>query len=226
MNGPHEAIVEATVLLRRALVGEAAALDRLIAHLTPIIMRRVIRALVKAGRPQAARDGDLVRDLTQDVFVDLFANEAKILKDWQPERGASLENFVGLVAARRTSRRLERTRYATAETFAESLDPNERPSMAADPEQAAVARNLWHDLLGQLEDRLSPTGWQMFLLLFVEERSQAEIEAETGLGRDAVYAWRSRLRKLVRELGEASEAPIPRTEARVEARHLVEVGGG
>ncbi|MEM9555300.1 MAG: hypothetical protein AAGC60_13675 [Acidobacteriota bacterium] len=222
-------------LLDDAIDGDEEALDRLIERLTPVLARRVVRTLVRAGREDAARNREWVRDLTQDVFVDLFADDARILRSWRPERGASLENFIGLVAERRTGRRLQRRRYAA--TIPTDDDLAERASGAADPERETVARGLWHELLDRLEERLSPAGWEIFLLLFVEQCAVAEIERKTGLGRDAIYAWRSRLRKLVRVLAAEAgvvvdEPPIGRARSAADAlstqhrTQLTDVGGG
>lgn len=222
-------------LLQQAIEGEDQALEHVIARLTPVVARRVIRALVRAGRTDTARNSEWVRDLTQDVFVDLFARDARVLRAWDPARGASLENYVGLVAERRTARRLERRRYEQSPT-ADPEDLAARVSSEASPEQAAMARSVWHELLERLEASLSPLGWQVFVLLFVEQKTVVEVGRETGLGRDAIYAWRSRLRKLARSLDpESTVSPAarrarPRPAAPTETstptdRRLIEIGG-
>jgi len=70
----------------------------------------------------------------------------------------------------------------------------------AGPETVASNREQLHRLLERLRLELSPRGWQMFELLFVRELSVAEAVAASGLSADAVYAWRSRLRRLARRL--------------------------
>ena len=186
--------------LEGSLEGDEAALRFLVEQLTPVIARRVIRSLIRCGRP-ATGCRDLIRDLTQDVFLDLFEKDARILRGWNPEKGLSLENFVGLVAERRTLRRLSRPQYEPplAEPAGKAAS---RPGGEADPERQTLARADWEGLLDRVQERASPLGWRLFQLLFVEERSVAEIEEETHLRRDAIYAWRSRLRKLVRGLYE------------------------
>ena len=211
-------------VLELAFSGEEEALEELVARLTPVIVRRVVRSMVRSGRSQDATR-DLVRDLTQDVFLDLFANDAWALRGWRPERGLSLENFVGLVAERRTFRRLERD-YARPDLRREREEDPPWPSPAVDPERRFLARAAWVDLLHRLEDRLSVSGWQVFQLLFVEECSIAEVEAQTGLRRDAVYAWRSRLRKLVRSLYEETTGAAAPEPGRAPGRSPLPVEGG
>src|ERR1700742_4584307 len=89
-------------LTRRALDGDQAALASLVAVLTPVIQARVARTLL--ARRSFQSGGRSVRqeveDLTQEVWVALFAREARVLRSWDAERGLSLPNFVGLVAER------------------------------------------------------------------------------------------------------------------------------
>ena len=87
-------------LVEQALAGDPAALNRLVAVLTPVIQARVAWTLL-ARRFRLAGSRDVrqeVEDLCQDVFLALFARDCRVLRAWKPERGLSLENFVGLVA--------------------------------------------------------------------------------------------------------------------------------
>jgi DNA-directed RNA polymerase specialized sigma24 family protein len=93
---------ETADLIRRALTGDPTALTELVAVLTPVIQARVARTLL-ARRHRLACGRDVrqeVEDLSQDVFLTLFSRDSRVLRDWQPERGLSLESFVGLVAER------------------------------------------------------------------------------------------------------------------------------
>jgi len=56
------------------------------------------KLLFYRNRSAAGRDvRQEVADLIQEVFMALFADDARVLRSWQPERGLSLDNFVGLV---------------------------------------------------------------------------------------------------------------------------------
>ncbi len=99
---PEMQTEDRAALTRRALTGDQTALSRLAAMLTPVINARVARTLL-ARRSLLAGSLDLrqeVEDQTQEVFLALFSRDAHILRSWQPERGLSLERFVGLVAER------------------------------------------------------------------------------------------------------------------------------
>src|SRR5262245_29160958 len=87
-------------LLRRALGGDETALSALVARLTPVIQARVARCLLRRAGAAGSRLRQDVKDLVQEVFVALFEGRGRILLGWDPRRGLSLDNFVGLVAER------------------------------------------------------------------------------------------------------------------------------
>lgn len=189
-------------LVRRALAGDPAAQARLVALLTPVIQARVARTLL-AHRFRLA-GGRVVRqeveDLCQDVFLALFERDGRVLRAWKPERGLSLENFVGLVAKCEVLSFLRSRRNPWQEDTLLSEDELDAETEDPGPEEIAASREHLALLLDRLYEELSPLGWRMFELLFVQDLSQAEVEAVSGLSADAVYAWRSRLRRLARKL--------------------------
>lgn len=209
-------------LVRRALAGDQTAVTRLVAGLTPVIQARVARTLL-ARRSRLGSGRDIrqeVEDLSQDVFLSLFSRDGHVLRSWQAERGLSLENFVGLVAERQVVsfvRSGRRNLWKEEPSPAQELDATVSES---GPEEVAASREQLSLLLERLREKLSPLGHQLFVLLFVREMSVPETVAASGLSADAVYAWRSRLRRLARQLlAELSGKPVP-------ARKTLEEGDG
>jgi len=154
-----------------------------------------------------------VEDLAQEVFLVLFTDGGKVLRSWQPERGLSLVNFVGLVAERQTASILrsgKRSPWKEDPTLFEDFNQAARES---GPEEITAWREQLKLLLDRLTEELSPLGWHLFDLLFLRELPLEEVIRQTGMSPDAVYAWRSRLRHLVRRLlDEMSEHHVdPRT---------------
>jgi RNA polymerase sigma-70 factor (ECF subfamily) len=194
---------ETAGLVRQALTGDQAALTRLVAALTPVIQARVARTLL-ARRSLLASGRNVrqeVEDLSQEVFLALFARDAHVLRAWQAERGLSLENFVGLVAERQVLSFLRsgrRNPWKEDPTFLE--DELEPEALESGPEEVAASREHLALLLDRLREELSPLGRRLFDLLFVQELSLPEVRAASGLSADAVYAWRSRLRRLAQKL--------------------------
>ncbi len=211
----------AATLLASALAGEESALEALVDCLTPPIQERVAWTLIQRRPPGGAYDiREHVNDLTQEVFMALFANDAKTLRSWDPERGLSLERFAGLVAERRATSVLRSSRrnpWKEQTTDTDQLDRNQ--SEGGDPEVQAAAKELYDGILDRLRMDLSPLGWHLFELLFVHGHAIATIQESTGLSSAAIYAWRSRLRKRARaladEMGTAERPPLGPTKAEV-----------
>ncbi|HXO29519.1 MAG TPA: hypothetical protein VOA80_19370 [Thermoanaerobaculia bacterium] len=189
-------------LLREALGGDQAALTRLVALLTPVIQARVARTLL-ARRSYLGSDRNVrqeVEDLTQEIFLSLFVRGGQVLRSWEAGRGLSLQNFVGLVSERQVVSFL---RSGRRNPWKEEPSPAEDLEVAAvecGPEEVTASREQLRLLLEGLRERLSPLGRHLFELLFIQELSLTETMASSGLSADAVYAWRSRLRRLARDL--------------------------
>lgn len=205
-------------LVRRALAGDQTALTRLVAGLTPIIQARVARTLLaRRSRLGSGRDvRQEVEDLTQDVFLALFSREARILQAWDAERGLSLENFVGLVAERQVVSFLRSGKRNPWKEDPSSEEELDAAAPDSGPEETAASREQLSLLLDALREKLTPLGYQIFVLLFVQELSIPETMAASGLSADAVYAWRSRLRRMARQLlAELSGKPEPARKTHV-----------
>ena len=193
-------------LVARALAGEAVAMRGLVDRLLPVIQTRVARALMR--RSGQARGRNLraeVEDLSQEVFLALLEREGRVLRGWQPERGLSLDGFVGLVAEReaggilRTGKRSPFTEDPTADDALHQLG-SAGPGAPAPVAEAIESRDLLEAVVDGLRERLSPQGFWLFQLLYVEERTVEEAGSLTGMTADALYAWRSRIGKLARDV--------------------------
>lgn len=204
-------------LVERALTHDREALRSLVDALTPVIQGRVARGLLRRASASPGRSiRQEVEDLTQEVFVALFADGGKALRAWEPGRGLSLVNFVGFVAERQVAsilRTARRSPWTEDPTLAEELDS---PAEAPNAEVRINSQQTLEALLERMREELSPLGLSLFEELFVRQRDVAEVCERMGMSRDAVYAWQSRLGKVVRRIGAelASEtrAPAPKPQ--------------
>ncbi|MCB9529014.1 MAG: sigma-70 family RNA polymerase sigma factor [bacterium] len=195
-------------LVERALGGDDAACRTLVDALTPVVQARVNAALDRRaalGRGRRVRQEML--DLTQEVFVALFARDGRVLRRWDPERGATLQTFVGLVAEREV-RAVLRSKRRSPWTEDPTRPDDFTTSTAAPPADGRMAsKETLRAVLDRLRTRLSDRGLELFEALVVEGRPVEEVAAAHGMSREAIYTWRSRLRRTVAEiaaeLGEA-----------------------
>ena len=194
--------------IERALAGDAVAVRALVQAFMPIIHARVARSLLR--RSPAGRDVyQEVTDITQEVLAALFADRGRALRGWDPARGLSLANFVGLVAERQLMSILrsgKRNPWMEDPTTSEQLAA--KVGSADTLERRYYSREILCAVVGRLQERLSPLGWRLFELLIDQEQSVTEVCEATNMTTDAVYAWRSRLTRFARQIAEevAAEA--------------------
>ncbi len=183
--------------LPQALAGESSAVRDVVAALTPVIQMRASRALGRRGGAHGRDARQELADLTQDVLLLLFRDDARILRAWEPARGLSFLNYVGLVAEREVghiARSGRRSPWA--------LDPAEDSEL-----EAAGSRDLFDRLHERLERELHPRAMDLYRMLVIDDAPIPEVIARSGLSADAVYAWRSRLLKRARQLLLELQAP-------------------
>lgn len=201
-------------LLDRARRGHGAAWKALVDALLPVVRARVGRALGRAthapGRLRPLFDQQ--EDVEQQVFLFLFKDDARALAEWDPARGMSLENYVGLIAQREATNavrywRAESRRDEVLAEGDEAPDARAVDAAAAGAEERLAQREQLERLWAQLEASLTPKGLLIFRLLFVEELDADEVAATLGLTKRSVWNWTNRLRTLVREVGADDSAP-------------------
>lgn len=189
-----------TELVRRALSGDPAATRRLVVAVLPVVQARVTRVLARR-RNKSGRDvRQEVEDLAQEVFAALFDEDGRALRAWDASRGLSLANFCGLVAEREAASILRSGRRSPW-----SADPTDTDDLERD----LARREQLELLVDRVREALSPRGLEMFERLVVREESVEAVCAATKMSPDAVYAWRSRIGKLVRALAREIAASEP-----------------
>lgn len=209
-------------LLAAALGGDADAATRLVAALTPIVQARVARVLLRreaAGRGREVRQE--LEDIAQEVFAALFAERGRLLRLWDPARGLSLANFVGLLAEREAVSLLRSGRRSPwTEDPTEDAALTDAAGGVGDAEVRVASRELLTCLLDRLRAELSPKALQLFVWLMVEQLDVEEVCRRGDLSTDAVYAWRSRLSRLLRVMAAeiSSDAAASTSESTAEAR--------
>ncbi|MEM6370818.1 MAG: sigma factor [Myxococcota bacterium] len=189
-------------MVDRALDGDPEACRCLVSELSPVIQTRVARALLR--RRAQARGRNLrqeLEDLVQEVFAALFASGGKALKAWDPERGLSFTSFVGFLAEREVAMAMRSGRRNP--WTEEPMSPGVLGAVrgAADSHEARVAaRQLMSRVADRLRERLTPLGRHYLQVLVFEQRSVSDVAASTGATPASLYAWKSRLGKLIREV--------------------------
>jgi DNA-directed RNA polymerase specialized sigma24 family protein len=208
--------VAALAELRAALDGGGAAARALVDRLTPVVQVRVARTLLRRHAAAGGRDlRQEVGDLTQEVFLSLFREGGRALRAWNPARGLSFENFVGLLSERLVSSILRTERASPFMDLPTAIDVLDKQARGAPPpDNQAASREMLQVLLAGVRARLSPRGQDLFWRLIVREEPVEVVAAATGMTADAIYAWRSRLTRTVRAVAATLVAdPMSRSAA-------------
>ena len=186
--------------VRRALDGDAALLRRLVDELMPVVQSRATRALYRY-RPRTRDAQQELSDLVQETFSSLFENDGYVLRRWQPDRGLSLRNFVGLVSQRTLGALLrsgKRTPWPDDPTDPGALEL----AGTMDPAPQIESRAELETLLDRLQQVLSPRALELFQRLYVLQEEVRTVAERTGMTEQAVYAAKARLERLARKLAQ------------------------
>lgn len=189
--------LEAATLVPRALAGDSEAVETLVDRLMPVVRARVRRALAKRGRSLGPNDGD---DLVQEIWLVLIAHEGRQLLAFDPERGMTLEGYVGLVAEREVGNLIDRERAKKrgGHLRAVELDEAESAAMAASPEEGAIAANLAAKLGEHIQNAMPARGQLVFRHAFTDGREPPEVAKLMGVSVQVVYNWQHKIRELAR----------------------------
>jgi RNA polymerase sigma-70 factor (ECF subfamily) len=189
------------VLVDRALSGDGGSVRALVDRMSPVIMRRVQATLWR--RTGRANAGQEAADMAQEVFLALFQADGRALRSWDPARGMSFDNFVGLLAQHQVVSLLRNKRtspWRDEPTVTEEIEP--LAEVGVSPESITSSREDLRLLIDRLRETLSPRGLEVFQRMIIDEEPLEEVAARTGMTRDALYQWKSRVLRTVRSLAD------------------------
>jgi RNA polymerase sigma-70 factor (ECF subfamily) len=188
-------------LVARVLEGDVRATEELVLILLPVLQKRA--AWVLSRRARTRREDAF--DYAQETLMRLFDQDCRVLRSWDPNKGASLETFTGLVAERHILSSLKSGRKSgwredpLLDAKAEALQTD------VDFERVVWSRELLERLLDRFEEEMTPRSRLLFRALFVDELTIEETSAKLGMSTNAIYTWQSRFRARAVELAEEME---------------------
>lgn len=182
--------------LSRALDGKSGAVHALVAGLLPSVHAEVAATVLRYQTGDRHRIRMEVEDLIQDVWETLFRDDWRILRQFRPERGGRLRNFVRTVSRRVV---IDALRSGRRNPWRERLTPLGRVESAGllsiSLEQRIQDRNLLARVYAELEGELGEKGGSALESLFARGLSIDEAQEQTGMTKQALYAWTKRIKK-------------------------------
>lgn len=187
-------------LLRACIRGEAEARRRLVTEYSGIVCYGVSVIFQQFGRPSKREE---IEDICQDVFLALFDQDARKLRQYQGRNGCSLASWIRVVANRLTIDRLRREGRTVSLDDPENTEsyrirethPDTRPGPEPQVEAAERAARV-RDMVAQL-----PAKDQLFVQLHYFQGLAIEEVAQTiGITTNAAYVRKMRLHDKLKKL--------------------------
>ena len=183
-------------LVRRAIAGEAQAVDVLISRLMPVIWARVRRTLCRHGAKLGPSDGD---DVVQEIWLKLIDHGGAQLLEFDPSRGASLEGYVGMVAEREAGNFVRKNGMQKRGGHLIAVEPtDDLPAPTPSPEETAATQNLASRLGEYLERELPARGRLVLRYAFTDELPPTTVAKLLGVTVQVVYNWQHKIRAAAR----------------------------
>lgn len=181
-------------LVQQLLRGDPDARKAMIERLQPTVRQRVSRVLGRQRNPTVYDANDLL----QDVMMMLLERQERILGLWDPGRGLSLDNFIGMVAQRTATTILRSGRKAgwaeqPTEDEALPLEPG-----ADSPESHFAQKEELEIILARVRARLSARGAELMDALIDAPETVEQVRERLNMSTSAVHSFKSRLRSLWR----------------------------
>ena len=192
------------LLIEKALNGDQLAKSILVDRLSPLITLCIKRLNVRK-RTQLYEEPDFV----QEMWTCLFSNGGKLLRQYDVQRGMSLERYIVMVTKREIGNQL-RKEQANKRGFHVTVNFNEEdekiPFERETPEQYLEARELAMRLGRTLYRVLPERGIDIFRIAFSEGADPEETAKQLNVSVQVVYNWLHKIRLLCRRLVDMESA--------------------
>lgn len=137
-------------------------------------------------------------------MLELFKDQGRVLRQWDPQRGASLSGYLAVITYRICRRDLSKKNNDPSQTRLPGTDWFEgRPQQSLDVLDHWYVEKVRKELFATFSSRDRELYWS----LYVDEKPVQQVADEHSMSRDAVYQWVARLKKRIAGIVERVEAP-------------------
>jgi RNA polymerase sigma-70 factor, ECF subfamily len=138
-------------------------------------------------------------DVIQEVFLTVAARVAEFHRD---RRGDTFRGWLRTITRHKLGDWLRREKTQERAVGGERGDPYlwEAAWDSGESSDSAETIKLYHRALDLIQAEFNPDNWQAFWRIVVENQSPADVAAEFGMTRNAVYLAKSRILRRLREV--------------------------
>jgi len=193
-----------------AIAGNKTALRLLIEHLTPVIQLAVVHILKRCTQNYQHNHTHLeVTDYCQEIFILMFKNDSKVLRDWNPNKGMNLKSYISLITKRRVISSLRNIKF-TQSLDDDTIDINIDSFLKTPDEEAQfINRHLLYRIIKSLKNEISVFGYEIFIQIFLYGYSADEVASKMNLTKNSVYVWKNRLKAQAKNISDQLENGKP-----------------
>ncbi len=181
--------------------------SRALAEATLVIVDKASRF---ALRPLAAllsrNPGELVADFCQAIMCRLYEGDGAMLRAWDPKR-ASYEAYLRMISRRWIYRRMRGFRgnpWSLELLPGDELDGGACRLVAS---SVSAEMAVWLRQVDRFIRTLPPTDRRRYVLLFVEQRTVAEVAKQERTTAEAIHTWTHRFRHKLKSYAADVSAP-------------------
>ena len=178
-------------LIEQTLKGDQAAARSLVA-----IFTRIFQQEAKFAVYRVRGTSEDVKELVNDIFADLFADNARALRRFDPSKGATPEGYFRRFARLRCMGFARDERDRVLERLMEPADLSEL-HVGSDQEPGEVEKLDAKAKLQRLAEVLTPADFELFSRRFLKSQETEDICDAMKLSRDVFF---QRIHRLIARL--------------------------
>jgi RNA polymerase sigma-70 factor (ECF subfamily) len=183
-------------LLKKCLHGDRDAWDAFVIKFSKLIYHTLYQTF-KAKN--FSFDSQIIDDLYQDVFLVLYKNNFRKLKQFKGKNNCSLASWLRMIASR-TAIDFMRSHKSLVSIEADGDDLIDTLSNGRELPDKSIERLEWYQLLRGLIEGLSVKDRYLFELWINQEFPDKEIAQILNLSIDAVYMRKNRLKEKLKTI--------------------------
>lgn len=190
-------------LLEACLAGDEAARGRFVEEFSGLVVWALRVTFRRYNRPLSEEDE---HDLTHDIFLALFLDDARRLRQYDGRGGATFATWLRVVVTRFAIDRLRRPERTVSLDDPAAADVRAVHEAGGDPRGDPEAQALSADMrrrIRALVAELEPKDRLFVRLFYFQGLSVEEVAELLGVSRNAAYVRKMRLHGRLRSLLEA-----------------------